>query len=55
MIKILFICHGTTNDYCFVFEILGQNEANESFCCAYSHCGKTTINESKINKCSSQW
>lgn len=34
MIKVLFICHGRTNDYCSVFDLLGQNGASKGFCCA---------------------
>ena len=50
MIKILFVCHSRTNDYCSVIEILGQIK---DFAVP-SHYGKTTTDGSKINKCSSQ-
>lgn len=34
MIKVLFICHGRTNDYCSMFDLLEQNGASKGFCCA---------------------
>lgn len=52
MIKVLFVYHGRTNDYCFVFELLEQIGPIKAFAVS-RHFGRTTIDESKINKGSS--